>query len=157
MKIESPDQFTIGLIIQFLKDNEMFAKYGFFKGFSSFIFNAIMSDPRQQSDAWFLSVIQKLLSYETRDPEFLDLVDRIIDKNFERFSQTALKKLVILVANSKSATVRYRDQIMRRVKLLSPESFIDMRSHSQFLIALAKIDNQKKEEFLRFFNAAMKH
>ena len=47
LRIEHPDQFTIGLVIQFLKDNEAFAKHGFFNGFSALIFNALMSDPRQ--------------------------------------------------------------------------------------------------------------
>jgi hypothetical protein len=57
LKIETPLQFNSGVIIKFFNDNEMFAKHGFFKGFSTLIFTAIMSDSRSLSDVWLLSVI----------------------------------------------------------------------------------------------------
>lgn len=64
LKIDSPEQFNVGLIIKFLTENEPFAKYGFFRGFSNLIYTAVMSDSRSTSDIWLLSVFQKLLSFE---------------------------------------------------------------------------------------------
>lgn len=90
LKIDSPEQFNVGLIIKFLTENEPFAKYGFFRGFSNLIYTAVMSDSRSTSDIWLLSVFQKLLSFEIQDKEFLYLIERNIEKNFERYCNTAL-------------------------------------------------------------------
>lgn len=75
LKIESPDQFNIGLVIKFLSEHPNFAKYGFYKGFSSLVYSSIMSDSRYTADVWLLSVFQKLLSFEIQDREFIATIE----------------------------------------------------------------------------------
>lgn len=75
----------------------MFAKHGFFKGFNDLLFTAIMSDDRSCSDVWMLSVITKIVSLECSDQELFFKIEKMIEKNFERYCYNALIKIVVLV------------------------------------------------------------
>jgi hypothetical protein len=94
---ELPEKgFGVHTIIDFLEKYPAFAIHGFYRGFSSLIYNSILCDSRVHSEFWLISVLLKITSLNIKDPNTLKCFDKLVDENFERIVNNAPAKFLVL-------------------------------------------------------------
>jgi hypothetical protein len=94
---ELPEKgFGVHTIIDFLEKYPAFAIHGFYRGFSSLIYNTILCDSRVHSEFWLISVLLKITSLNIKDPNTLKCFDKLVDENFERIVNNAPAKFLVL-------------------------------------------------------------
>ncbi|CDW72940.1 UNKNOWN [Stylonychia lemnae] len=157
LNINKPEQFNVGTIIKFLTENQMFAKYGFYLGFNDLLFQSIISDEKANIDVWHISVLLKILNLGCTDKQFLQKVEKLIEKNFERFCQNTLVKFTTLVLEICPDNARYKELLHKRVKNMRPESINDPKVSIGFLYQVAKLDTGQDQIFEKFFNYNLKY
>lgn len=92
---DPPQAFSIAYLMDLLQKNQNFANYGFYRGFGDLLFNAILTDPRSQSEAFIVSTILRFYQLNVRDPTFVQKVNALLEANAERYSNVYLLKYVV--------------------------------------------------------------
>ena len=102
--------------------NQMFTRHGFYPGFADLLWAVIISDNRSTSDLWLLSVFVKLASMGITDSVFVRKIEMLIDQNIDRYLNTTLVKLSILLCSLHPENPKYRELVLKRLRSLNPEN-----------------------------------
>lgn len=68
-----------------------------------------------QSEFWLVSVLLKIFSFHVKDPEFNDLVSRLIDYNFDRVVNNAFLKFLVLQSYRGGETPKQKEVILKKL------------------------------------------
>eukprot|EP00347_Sterkiella_histriomuscorum_P024467 403331016 len=166
--ITNAQQFNFNILIKFLQENPMFAKYGFYKGFNDLLFQSFYSEERSPYDVWQVSILNKIISLECTDQELFYRIEKQIENNFERYCNNALVKTVMLVNKVSPHNQNYQSILIRRIKFMRIESIVDVKQMTNFLMAISSLmsnyndwqksqfsSQQNNEIFIKFLNQFM--
>jgi hypothetical protein len=140
--------FGLHNLIEFFSRNILFSRYGFYPGFTDLLWASIFSDPRSQSDVWLISVLVKFASLGVSDPVFAKRIEQLVDSNVDRYANTSIVKLAVLVTALNESSPRHRDLLLKKLKSLNLEQHTQSMSHlletrmqSTLLLSVAYLDS----------------
>lgn len=88
-----------------------------------------------------VSVLLKVMNSGVTDPYYLAKVDKLIEKNIDRFASSVMTKLAVLVLSQKKVNPRHKELLLRRLMYFNPENLMDVKTQSHLLHCIANLDN----------------